>query len=321
MAWRVAKSLLTLRDQIDAKWPNRAKSHDGSIGDARHQATRSEHNQDSNGVVRAIDISNDPFVGAVSNNIAHALANSRDARIKYIISNGQICSSEVSPWQWRPYHKDPHDRHFHISVVDDPALYDSTRPWEFTEAAVQVPVTKKRYKNIVATVFGGEADQQTTAYGPWKWSKPGVALPYRFPADKRPNVRVYFKGKSVVCPVMDVGPWNIHDPYWELDRRPQAESGTDQRGRRTNRAGIDLTPGAAKILDFPGLGTVDWEFDTPPPNVITQDTRKPIPKAPMVTGGILAALLAAVGTHWQVALLVGATLAVVGTIIYWKNRD
>jgi hypothetical protein len=119
-------------------------------------------------------------------------------------------------------------------------------------------------KEIIATVFGGEHDEQTGAYmTDGKFIHPhdlGVALPYRFMAEQRPNVRVHYKGKVVDCKIIDVGPWNTHDPYWIKNRRPQAEFGTDMRGRHTNGAGIDLTPGAADALGFPGLGRVDWEF-------------------------------------------------------------
>src|SRR5262249_33370705 len=96
-SWRVAKCLLKLRDQVDARWPGRDKSNDGTIGDAAHQATKSEHNPDANGVVRAEDISNDPAHGLVSRALAEALVASRDPRILYIISNRQIISSQVSP--------------------------------------------------------------------------------------------------------------------------------------------------------------------------------------------------------------------------------
>ena len=67
---------------------------------------------------------------------------------------------------------------------------------------------------------------------------------------------------SVDCAIVDVGPWNIDDPYWENDERPQAETGVDRRGRVTNGAGIDLTPAAAKAIGLPGKGKVDWEFIT-----------------------------------------------------------
>jgi hypothetical protein len=70
---------------------------------------------------------------------------------------------------------------------------------------------------------------------------------------------------------MDVGPWNIKDPYWVTGSRPQAETGVDMSGRRTNLAGIDLTPAAANAIGLQGKGTVDWEF------IKENDMAEPLP--------------------------------------------
>ncbi|HKV33547.1 MAG TPA: hypothetical protein VJP89_04485, partial [Pyrinomonadaceae bacterium] len=60
MAWRVAKSLLRLREQINELAPNRSKASDGTIGDAAHASRKSDHNpwvkDGSIGVVTAMDI-------------------------------------------------------------------------------------------------------------------------------------------------------------------------------------------------------------------------------------------------------------------------
>ena len=63
MEFRIAKSLLTLRAQIDAMAPNRNKSSDGAIGDQSHQTRNSDHNPNADGVVTAMDITNDPEHG------------------------------------------------------------------------------------------------------------------------------------------------------------------------------------------------------------------------------------------------------------------
>ena len=48
-------------------------------------------------------------------------------------------------------------------------------------------------------------------------------------------------GKSTLAQVLDIGPWNTDDDAYVFGgSRPQAESGTDTRGRQTNGAGIDL---------------------------------------------------------------------------------
>jgi hypothetical protein len=136
MAWRVAKSLEKLRSQVNAEWPQRDKSSDGTIGDEKHASRSSDHNpwvkDGKTGVVTGMDITNDPDSGPVSNDIAEALKASEDPRIKYIISNARICSGDAgpSPWVWRKYSgSNAHRHHVHISVKSEKPLYDSVKPW------------------------------------------------------------------------------------------------------------------------------------------------------------------------------------------------
>ena len=274
MAWRVAKSLLTLREQVDAMAPNRNKSSDGTIGDQSHQSRNSDHNPNADGVVTAMDITNDPAHGVNARGIAEMLLLSRDPRIKYVISNQQIFSSPAfstskPAWQWRHYSgANAHTQHVHISVLGDEALYDDTREWPIemvskVEPPLQSPGSS-RCMNITATMFGGAGDFNKSAYDEHVItdSELGVALPSRLSVRPLPKVRVFNSATqaSVVCGIVDVGPWNIDDPYWETGARPQAESGVDHRGRPTNHAGIDLTPAAARTIGIPGKGQVDWEF-------------------------------------------------------------
>lgn len=127
-----------------------------------------------------------------------------------------------------------------------------------------IPINNPVQTNIVCTMFGGTSDVNKSAYDGHTISNTelGVALPYRFPG-VRQKVKVINRAnlKSVLCDIVDVGPWNIDDPYWTLPAgRPQAETGRDLKGRKTNMAGIDITPAADKAIDLGGLGRVDWEF-------------------------------------------------------------
>ena len=116
-----------------------------------------------------------------------------------------------------------------------------------------------RQLNIVATCFGGAGDRETSAYGgmvdPEMY---GVALPFHF--EPRPKIAVMRGGKSVVCEIVDVGPHNVHDPYWSAGVRPLAERATG------NHAGIDMTPAVFAALGIGpkdpeyGMTKVDWEF-------------------------------------------------------------
>lgn len=136
MAWRVAKSISTLRAQVNDIYPDRRKSSDGTIGDENHQKNDSDHNpwvRDGNiGVVTAIDFTHDPSNGIDAGKLAQALIDSRDPRIKYVISNRRICAGHAGPkpWQWRNYTgKNPHTKHMHLSVMPSLAVCDNTVPW------------------------------------------------------------------------------------------------------------------------------------------------------------------------------------------------
>lgn len=133
----LAKSLDKLRSQVNAAHPNRSKLSDGWIADARHMAGgRSDHIPNSAGAVTAIDITHDPINGLDARKLAETLVASRDPRIKYIISNGQIVSAKVSPWQWRKYSgSNGHFHHVHISVDPSPSLYDDARGWDLSAGA------------------------------------------------------------------------------------------------------------------------------------------------------------------------------------------
>lgn len=130
--WKLARSLETLRFQLNAMWPNRSASTDGSIGDARHSAMQSDHNPNAAGVVCAIDVTNDPQHECHAALICEAIRASRDPRVKYLIFNHFMLRSYDKPgipaWTWAPYTGPmPHDHHFHISVNANRA--DDTAPW------------------------------------------------------------------------------------------------------------------------------------------------------------------------------------------------
>lgn len=148
--WRVAKSLLKLRDQINAEFPQRKKDSDGTIGDSAHCPGSSDHcpniSDGGVGVVTGMDITHDPAHGLVAGDVAEQLRLSRDPRIKYIISNRRIANFQALGGQpayaWRPYAgANPHDKHFHISVKPGkagPEGYDTTFDWNIQGRTMSV---------------------------------------------------------------------------------------------------------------------------------------------------------------------------------------
>lgn len=136
--WRIAKSLLALREQVNRKAPGRSKASDGTIGDAAHASRASDHNpwvkDGSVGVVTALDITHDPTNGCDAGAIVEAIRGSRDTRVKYVIWNRRIANplpiGGQPPWAWRPYTgSNPHSKHCHISVKSEKSSYDSVVSW------------------------------------------------------------------------------------------------------------------------------------------------------------------------------------------------
>jgi hypothetical protein len=112
-----------LRAQVNNAYPDRDKSSDGWIADARHLAAgTSDHIPDSAGWVRALDLDRDlsgkskPDLMPYLANQIRTLAKS-DGRISYIIFAGKIASRR-SLWRFIKYRGvNPHEKHMHVSFT------------------------------------------------------------------------------------------------------------------------------------------------------------------------------------------------------------
>jgi hypothetical protein len=85
-----------------------------------------------------------------------------------------------------------------------------------------------------------------------------VALPH--PRALGRMVEVRYRERAIVVPVLDVGPWNIDDAYWEHDDRPASERGRGAYRTPVNTAGIDLSDAVFAALGLPDNDVVDWRF-------------------------------------------------------------
>lgn len=145
MAWRAARSLLTLHRQLKAASraapPATGADEWGLIGDALHDPTSDHAPHDFPGwgddIVTAADFPNRPDLGLDAHQVLDDIRRSHDPRAKYGISNGQIFSNHdvwqdgvfYPAWSWRPYKgSDKHFTHGHLSVVGD-ARADGEQPW------------------------------------------------------------------------------------------------------------------------------------------------------------------------------------------------
>jgi hypothetical protein len=152
-AWRLARSLDTLRAEVRALWPGIRVD---TIGDVGHAQRASDHNPNAQGVVCAVDV----FGRERARQVADHLATSKDPRVKYVIFDGRIMSGAegVSPWRWRAYGgTNPHRDHVHVSVgrgsdgrSTRPDLYDSTAPWGLTEDEDMQQLVEAIQRSLVA---------------------------------------------------------------------------------------------------------------------------------------------------------------------------
>ena len=111
-----------LREQFDDSFPDRDRTSDGWIADARHRAAgTSDHIPDPvSGFVHALDVDRD-VSGKAKPDLMPDIADQlrrlakTDKRIKYIIFDSKICSAK-SAWRWRTYTGiNKHQHHCHIS--------------------------------------------------------------------------------------------------------------------------------------------------------------------------------------------------------------
>lgn len=124
MKAKLCKAGQQLREQFDDSFPDRDRSSDGWIADARHLARgTSDHIPDAqNGIVRAVDLDRD-VSGKAKPDLMPDIADQlrrlakTDKRIKYIIFDGKIASVK-SLWRFRPYKgSNPHRHHMHVSFT------------------------------------------------------------------------------------------------------------------------------------------------------------------------------------------------------------
>ena len=160
MGWIVAKLCkggVTLRDQIDRRWPRRDKKSDGWIGDEAHNQRISDHVPNDAGVVRAIDI--DENLGTMSNGgTARILANQLidyagsglpgSNRLKYVVYENRIASGTYRKtwWTWR-HGNWAHEAHIHVSFTSYADRDGSIYPLPILARS---PLTKARWTRDLA---------------------------------------------------------------------------------------------------------------------------------------------------------------------------
>ena len=170
MTYYLIPALVKLRDEVNERYPKRDKTSDGWIGDTAHQARPSSHNPDykHGGAVRAIDIDVDDRDPDRDLRMQVVNAAIRDPRVWYVISNGTIWS-RTHGWKARKYTgSNPHNKHVHVSAVEDPKLWTNTDTWLYPEQP------KWRWNEDVVSSLAKVQTQFQIAQG----TKIGVRLRY-----------------------------------------------------------------------------------------------------------------------------------------------
>ena len=121
---RLVAGGVTLRNQVNKRWPKRDKRSDGWIGDKAHVSRESDHNPDARGLVHALDIDadldpKDPGAAQRLANqiVAYAASGIPGAnRVKYVVFNNAVASGSYanSMWTWRKGNYG-HEHHVHVS--------------------------------------------------------------------------------------------------------------------------------------------------------------------------------------------------------------
>ena len=115
------------------RWPNRKKASDGIMGDARHQARKSDHNMGN-----AFDVTHDPASGCDGNLISSLAI--KDPRVTYVIWNHRIYNRSRASEGWRKYTgSNPHTHHCHVSISS--SSRNDTRAWPWANASAQLPAS------------------------------------------------------------------------------------------------------------------------------------------------------------------------------------
>jgi len=140
--WRVAESLQRLLEQVNQRRRDETKpaTAQSAILGIR-AATPTTIPGSSTAISAWLPPATSPTIpknGCDAQKIADSIVASKDPRVKYIIWNRQICSSEVRPWTWRKYPGgNPHTKHIHISVLPQKAKYDDRRDWQLTQVQLE----------------------------------------------------------------------------------------------------------------------------------------------------------------------------------------
>ena len=139
--WKLAPAIEQFKKQLNAMFPNRDRVSDGFLGDLAHSKRKSSHNPDKFGFVRAMDVTHNPEKGIDGNLLLNALLSAKDSRIWYIIFNRKIYNRKNNFKPEVYTGENAHKHHLHLSVADDPNIYNDASDWNLSFGQPQATQT------------------------------------------------------------------------------------------------------------------------------------------------------------------------------------
>ena len=157
---KLCKGGVTLRSQVDKRFPKRDRRSDGWIGDAAHSTRASDHNPDAKGIVRALDIDENMGKPGKWRNgrtarlladqlVKYAASNAPGSqRVKYVVYEDRLASGTHvgSWWKWRGSGYG-HTQHIHISFTPLADMDGSIFPLPILTKS---PSKKLAYRRLIA---------------------------------------------------------------------------------------------------------------------------------------------------------------------------
>lgn len=179
MSYYLAPALDRLRDEVNAKWPNRSKASDGWIGDPSHSARTSDHNPNNRGSVNAMDVT----ASGIDTEVLIAAAKKHPS-VRYIIFNRRIMNRDIGNFRSRPYSRsNPHTAHVHISLYQRRSAEDDKRSWGLGKPASSKPEPSKkpgtdapRFRLPNGHWYGPESSNPKNHSGYWEADRAGIRM-------------------------------------------------------------------------------------------------------------------------------------------------